>query len=479
MSEQNGVCTIVPRGQSDFRPVVFGMGILVNACEVVTCAHVIDAALGPEWLEASTPPAVHVCFPFTEGPVCLEGCVDRKRSFPPGRSKSGEPSDIAVIQLTEDAPDLVQRALLRTYVVDASVKAYGFRGKEVDGQWRSHPYGEWAEGKVIGPQPGGRVQFDGLRTTGARVEGGFSGSAVYDREQDAVVGMVVEADRDMANKIAQFIDVPTLRKALGIELSSIASASPKAWILVAGTGGRWWEANTQLDEKLERTCITLGESLARSDYGLVTGGWPGVDDVTARSFARGLEKNALRLEDRLIQVIREGALPAFPAGNLVLVHRGEEEWTESVKRAEAIILIGGVGGTWTTGEFALKSGRLVLPLADTGGDAAKFYIYMLGNWKSEFAVGIDRAKFQVVAREAPEVIGKLIELLDEWKSSQVGILPSDEESPDSAEGGKNDELKGIQVTVTDGGVIQGVGAAENVHIENMSFGSAPPKRERN
>jgi hypothetical protein len=195
-----------------------------------------------------------------------------------------------------------------------------------------------------------------------------------------------------------------------------AASAARAWILVAGTG----TARRKLHEKLQETCIALGTSLARSGYGIVTGGWPGVDELTARSFARELERHAVPLEDRLVQVVVEKHLPAFPAGNLVLVRRGEEEWTESVKRGEAVVLIGGVGGTWTTGEYALKFGRFVLPLADTGGDAAKFYMHMQRTWQPEFAPGIDRSRFQLVAREAPHVVAGLITLLDEWRNHQDG-----------------------------------------------------------
>jgi hypothetical protein len=202
----------------------------------------------------------------------------------------------------------------------------------------------------------------------------------------------------------------------GNSQSARGVSAPRAWVLVSGTG----TTKRKLDEKLEQTCIALGASLARSGYGIVTGGWPGVDEVTARSFARELEHNGIALEDRLTQVVVEDELPAFPAGNLVLVHRGEEEWTESVKRAEAVVLIGGIGGTWTTGECALKFGRVVFPLADTGGDAAKFYMHMQRNWKPEFSPGIDRSKFQLIAREAPQVVAGLIDLLDKWKSQQVG-----------------------------------------------------------
>ena len=130
--------------------------------------------------------------------------------------------------------------------------------------------------------------------------------------------------------------------------SAVGASALKAWILVAGSGSRrpWWK----LDEKLELVSNTLGASLARSGYGIVTGGWPGVDAATARSFANELRQIKVPLEDRLTQVIREDWRPKFLAGNLVLVPPGEKEWTESVKLAEAVILVGGHGGTWTTGD---------------------------------------------------------------------------------------------------------------------------------
>ncbi|MBH0200700.1 MAG: hypothetical protein HP497_15040, partial [Nitrospira sp.] len=99
----------------------------------------------------------------------------------------------------------------------------------------------------------------------------------------------------------------------------------------------------------------------------------------------------------------------------VEVPRGEEEWNESVRRADALVLIGGAGGTWIAGECGLKFGRAVFPLADTGGDAAKFYMHMQRHWKPEFLPGVDRMRFQAVGREAPQVVVELIRLLDEWK----------------------------------------------------------------
>jgi TIR domain len=193
-----------------------------------------------------------------------------------------------------------------------------------------------------------------------------------------------------------------------------ALGGPRGWILVAGTG------NTDtLDSKLGQTCVKLGVSLANSGYGIVTGGWRGVDEQTARHFARELARTGIPLEDRLTQVVVEDSVPRFAAGQLVLVHRGEEEWTEQVKRADAVVLVGGVGGTWKTGLYALEFGRLTLPLADTGGDAAKLYMHMQRNWKLELAPGIERSKFLLIAREAPDVVTEVTKILDEQAIRKV------------------------------------------------------------
>jgi hypothetical protein len=214
--EKNGVCAIVPRHQLGYRPKVIGMGILVDDLEMVTCAHVVDAAIGEGWFDQPGDGVVRVCFPFAEGSVCINGTVDRKLYFPPDRAEEGKLTDITVVRLSQPAPAAAGRAVLRVHIDDAPVKVFGFRRKDLDnGGWESHPDGEIVESKVLGPLPGGRVYFEGLRSTGATVEPGFSGAAVYDSRQEAVVGMVVKATAEPGKSNAQFIDVASLWKALG------------------------------------------------------------------------------------------------------------------------------------------------------------------------------------------------------------------------------------------------------------------------
>lgn len=181
---------------------------------------------------------------------------------------------------------------------------------------------------------------------------------------------------------------------------------PARWVLVAGTGPA-----RGFTERLRETAARLGKRLAGAGYGLVTGGWPGVDDAVARAFATTLAASGRPLENFLRQVIAEGSLPAFPAGDLFLVRPGREEWTEAIDRADAVVLVGGIGGTWKTGVLALESGRPVLPLADTGGDAAKLYLRMTKDWDGATMAGLTKAQFQRVARQAPEVADEVPELL--------------------------------------------------------------------
>jgi hypothetical protein len=215
MSEKDGVCAIVPAGQNGLRPHVIGMGILVGDGEVITCAHVVGFALELASLEQPPKATVRVCFPFDPAALCITGKVDPARWLPPRKTMDGSVTDVAVIRLDADAPIGVGRALLKDHIVGASARVYGFRKKEAEGGTHvSHTYGEWARGEVAGPQPAGRAQFDGC-TSGASIEKGYSGGAVYDAAREAVVGMIVLADRDKTLRIAQFIDAESLRTALG------------------------------------------------------------------------------------------------------------------------------------------------------------------------------------------------------------------------------------------------------------------------
>jgi hypothetical protein len=221
MPESKEICTIVPIGQDGFQPRVYGMGFLVSDTDILTCAHVIDAALGANWQTGDG--TVEVCFPFSEISekgkyLTVRGRVDRDRWFPQGPPKPGEPTDIAVIVLETPAPASVKRGTLLRGDIEpgAKVQIYGFPGAlTANGVLVSHPTGLYIEGQVMDELPAGRAQFQGIWDVGTTVEKGFSGAGVYDRIRDSIVGMVVRADLNKETKIAEFIGAPSLQFARG------------------------------------------------------------------------------------------------------------------------------------------------------------------------------------------------------------------------------------------------------------------------
>lgn len=189
------------------------------------------------------------------------------------------------------------------------------------------------------------------------------------------------------------------------KVASVGEDQPRCWVLVAGTG-----AARGFSQKLEDQCHHLGESLAHHRCGLVTGGWPGVDEWVARAFSRVVTRSSLPLEDALLQVVVQDEQLPFTAGQVVFVHRGDEEWNEPIRRADIVLLLGGLGGTLRTGEIALRAKKVVLPLPDTGGDAKKLYIQMLQKWEGLQWMGLKQKEFQRLGRPETAGIDAAVEL---------------------------------------------------------------------
>ena len=150
------------------------------------------------------------------------------------------------------------------------------------------------------------------------------------------------------------------------------------WVMVAGTGRQFG-----LQEKECWCADAIGYRLGYDGFGLVVGGWPGVDHIVAASFARGLEERApeVPLASRLLQVIPSGTYPDFRGGHLVYVPRGPLEWLEGLRYAKAAVLIGGEGATYETFIFATQQRVPVFPIAGTGGDAARAFDHIIAKWR--------------------------------------------------------------------------------------------------
>ncbi len=152
---------------------------------------------------------------------------------------------------------------------------------------------------------------------------------------------------------------------------------PKKWILVAGTGTHRIPRDQQLAAQL------VGRALASHGFGLVTCGWIGVDKEVTQAFAEALQAMGAPLSQSLQQIVPRPRQPAFFGGDVIYVDEGPQEWVESVPRAQAVILIGGLGGTYGTYEIAQRDFIPVFPIPGTGADARAAFDKILQGWSTQ------------------------------------------------------------------------------------------------
>lgn len=209
--------------------------------------------------------------------------------------------------------------------------------------------------------------------------------------------------------------VPSLPSLLQEGGSTDAPLS-RRWILVAGTG---LEVGTPEADILAAKAV--GEELAKHRYGLITGVWHGVDYVVTQSFLNQLRSDALDPKDYLIQVVPEERQLFHNEGHIVRTPYGAREWLEPLQYADAVVLIGGRGGTYRTWLGALHDGIPRFPLGGTMEDAEKAFRETLDLWELIPVPGIARTEFERLGRkiqsepEAKSVAAYLVgELL--WRS---------------------------------------------------------------
>lgn len=147
-------------------------------------------------------------------------------------------------------------------------------------------------------------------------------------------------------------------------------------VLVVGTG----------DEQLGEEHIaadSIGTALARAGFRLICGGWPGVDQVATESYRSEVMAAGLQPFERITQVCVHGRLPVHSSGRMERVPSGAAEFSRSIELADALVLIGGRGGTYEMYQGARRAMKPVFAVADSGGDAKRAYFDMLDYWPAE------------------------------------------------------------------------------------------------
>ncbi|MEL4893905.1 nSTAND1 domain-containing NTPase [Crocosphaera sp. Alani8] len=183
---------------------VVGAGFLVSDKHILTCAHVVNAALGKP-LNAIDEPSQEICldFPLVASGKILKGKVVRWIPVQPSSSILPETgADMALLELKSLLPEGIQPIRL---ITAETLWKHPFR---VFGFPKGQSSGVYTDGIIRETQGNGRVQIDVLPSSAYRIEPGFSGSPVWDEQLDGVAGMTVAIDSGRPENRAAFI-IPT------------------------------------------------------------------------------------------------------------------------------------------------------------------------------------------------------------------------------------------------------------------------------
>lgn len=215
---------------------IVGAGFLVADGQLLTCAHVVTAALGIDMTMAEAPETLlEVDFPLIAPGQKVGARVNFWRSVQ-GQAVTvlAEGEDIAGLRLEGVAPQECEA--LRLVVADElwghRFRIFGFPNKRDEGIW--------AAGVIRDRLANGWVQIEDIKAQGQAVQPGFSGAPIWDEALEGVVGMAVAADKKRDETKTAFM-IPTAMLVLAwAELKPLIhfSKAVKPEVIVQPMGGK-------------------------------------------------------------------------------------------------------------------------------------------------------------------------------------------------------------------------------------------------
>jgi Trypsin-like peptidase domain len=187
------------KGDTD-QPV--GVGFWVFPGCLLTCAHVVNQALGLDQKSQAQPDGIlRVDFPFSGDAHRFEGRV--VRWYPVERGQSGR--DIAILELSELPPNgVAPMPLIEPTGSSLVTKGYpsGYDQLELSTDLTIAPGGPASDGSFQ------------LENPTKRIAPGFSGAPVWEEASEGAVGMIVMSHTEKA--VAWMIPSRVLRSVLGL-----------------------------------------------------------------------------------------------------------------------------------------------------------------------------------------------------------------------------------------------------------------------
>ena len=205
---------------------IVGTGFLVSDKYVLTCAHVVNAALEKDFNSKEKPnEIVNLDLPFIEDSGVIKSRVvfwlDSNKGTLQANGIRGA-YDIAGLELETPITNTKPIKLLEQgSLYNHKFQTFGFPSGLSEGIW--------VDGRLFEQQTNGWIQMEGNHNASYFIKGGFSGAPVYDVELQGVVGMVATAFASKNIRIAQMIPSTVLLQAweiLEASTSSKASVTP-------------------------------------------------------------------------------------------------------------------------------------------------------------------------------------------------------------------------------------------------------------
>jgi WD40 repeat protein len=201
-----------------------GVGFLVGDRHILTCAHVINAALGREQRKQEAPGSdvrVQVDFPIlgNVGEPPSRNCrVEAWVPPPPTGTVGGDVAGLVIVGGGEDLPAGAGPPRLEVSARQADAEVFGYPTDP------PRPDGAWVTCRLSGQVHGGMIQLDPRDRTSFRAQPGYSGSPVVvtsDSLGDAVVGMLTVTSGAEGPRDAYAISVPQLADAWPEQLAPV------------------------------------------------------------------------------------------------------------------------------------------------------------------------------------------------------------------------------------------------------------------
>lgn|GEM_PF-1815907 len=170
-----------------------GMGVLVDRRRVVTCAHVVNKALGRDLRSQDEPDAratVRVTFPQVGPGLVREASPEPGVWTPPPPVPGAPGADVAGLTLGEDAPVGAAPAAFATTpgAPRAALRVFGYPADPPRAE------GAWVDFVHEGIVENGRIQVESAALTTFKAQPGYSGSPVWSTA-DEVVGLLSSTAR--------------------------------------------------------------------------------------------------------------------------------------------------------------------------------------------------------------------------------------------------------------------------------------------